>query len=205
MTRQYYLGVLSLAVSLTIAGLWFWNRPAKIAYAETSVILNQFGEAIKARKQFEESQKEWDKNLKDLNDSLMTAMERMKERYDKASSSDKDSLRIHLQRRNEDLQRYTNAVKKMSQEKEKELMDPVISKVNSFLDAWGKAHGYDLILGTMSGGNILQANSDLNVTSKVMKDINEHYKNLPAASEGPKTETSGDLAPRMIAGQGTKQ
>jgi Skp family chaperone for outer membrane proteins len=128
----------------------------------------------------------------------MAAMERMKDQYDKATQNGKDTLRNLLQKRNDDLQRYTNAVKKMSVDKEKELMDPVIRKLNSHLDAWGRRNGYDLVLGTMTGGNILQANAELNVTSQVLKDLNETYKDLPSA--GPVAK-----AGRVEAGVGTRE
>lgn len=160
----------------------FTHRAPKVAYAETSVLMAEFSEAILARKQYEEAQKEWDRNLKALNDSLMAGMQRMKSEYDRASKQGKDSLRAVLETRNDDIQRYTQAVKQKAQEKEKELMDPVLRKLNSFLEQWGKQNGYDLIFGTMSGGNILQANSGFNVTTAVLKEINQQYRQLPQAS-----------------------
>jgi outer membrane protein len=179
-------------VSLALAAIAFaWNiihKAPQIGYAETTVLMTEFTEAIQARKQFEEAQKEWDKNLKMLNDSLMSGVARMKAGYDKASKAQQDSMRTGLQKRNDDLQRYTNAVKQKSEEKERELMDPVVKKINSFLDLWGKQHGYDIIFGTMQGGNVLQANQRMNVTAMVLKDLNDHYKDLPAAK--PDTDTS---------------
>jgi outer membrane protein len=70
-------------------------------------------------------------------------------------------------------------VKQQAAAKDGELMDPVVKKVNSFLDLWGKQHGYDLIFGTMSGGNVLQANPAFNVTAAVLKDLNAQYKSVP--------------------------
>jgi outer membrane protein len=177
--KSHIFSVLALATAI---GALIWHkmdRPPKIAYVETAVIMSQFSEAIKAKHQFEESQKEWDANLKRLNDSLMATMSRMKTEYDKAPVPDKKKMRDELDKRNDDYQRYTGAVKKMSQDKEQELMEPVIKKINGFLDIWGSQHGYDLIFGTMSGGNILQAKAAFNATSKVLYDMNEQYKDLP--------------------------
>ena len=180
--KQIGLVLVAIVLALGSIGLQFWKKPPKIGYAETSVLLSEFSEAIQARKEFEAAQKEWDKNLKILNDSLMAGMETMKRDFDKASQAQKEAMKTTFQKRNDDLQRYTNAIKKKSMEKEKELMEPVIKKVNSYLDLWGKQHHYDLILGTMSGGNILQANANMNVTSEVLKDLNQMYHDLPEIS-----------------------
>jgi outer membrane protein len=170
-----------VALAAALAGTaWnIFNRPPRVGYAETAVLMAEFSEAIKAKHRFEEAQKEWDKNLKSLNDSLLAAMDRMKAQFDIAGKAGKDSLRRDFEGRNDDYQRYVEAVKKMSQEKEQELMNPVIRKMNSYMEIWGKQHGYDLILGTMQGGNILQADTDLNLTSRILKDLNEQYVEFP--------------------------
>lgn len=174
------LSIFAIAISLGALAWNFFKSSPRVAYAENAVLMTEFSEAVSARKSFEGSQKEWDKNLKALNDSLTAHMEVMKRDYDGASKAAKDSLRFRLQKRNDDLQRYTEAVKQMAVEKEKELMDPVIRKLNAYLDQWGREHRYDLVLGTMTGGNILQANPRLNVTAQVLKDLNDHYRALPA-------------------------
>lgn len=193
-------GILALIVAVTTACFGYWKRPAKIGYAETSEILSKFNEAVDARRLYLESQKEWDRNLKILNDSLTAAMDVMKQRYDKATQTEKEHLRDNLRKRNEDLQRYTNAVKQLAQDRERALMDPVIKKVNSFLSDWGNEHGYDLIFGTMSGGNILHASKVMNVTVDVLNGINEHYRNLPTrGKDSAETSTGIGAAPSVPA------
>jgi outer membrane protein len=168
-----------IVLSLGAASLSWLQRGPSVGYAETAVLMSEFSESIKARKEFEASQKEWDRNLALLNDSLTTAMETMKSRYDRASAVEKDAMRALLEKRNDDLHRYTEAVRRMSQDKEQELTEPVVRKINTFLASWGEKHGYDLILGTLSGGNILQADPRLNVTRRVLKDLNAEYRDLP--------------------------
>jgi outer membrane protein len=174
-----------LAVLLGAAALFSstMGRQPKIVYAETSVLLSEFSEAVKARQAYDEEKKTWEKNLKVLNDSLQASMDKLKAGYEKSSPEQRQAMRQNLEKWNADLQRYTNAVKSMSQEKEKKLMEPVINKMNGYLKIWGEEHGYDLILGTMTGGNILQANSALNVTSRLLVDLNQHYKDLPSGTD----------------------
>lgn len=180
--KQNVFGVVAFLISLMVAGLWFWKQAPSIGYAETGVIMSEFTEAIKARKEFEGAQKEWDKNLKRINDSLLATMNRMKQEYEKASPKERAAMSQNLEKWNADLQRYSGAIKRMSEEKEKELMTPVLSKLNGFMKTWGRENGYDMIFGTMNGGNILQAGERFNVTRDLLKDLNESYRDLEKAS-----------------------
>jgi len=197
-TRNFlnWTGPLGLALGACALGLHLANRPPKIAYAETATLMTEFSEAIKARKQFEDQSKEWDGNIKTLNDSLNAAMNKLKVEYEKASPAKKDELRTLLQKRNEDLQRYSNAVKKMSDDKEKELMGPVVKEMNAYMKIWGKQHGYSLIFGTTSGGNILQADAGLDVTSNLLQDLNSHYKDLPVAESAKAAASNSGSGPK---------
>lgn len=175
------------ALALAAAAL-AWNlthRAPKIAYAETSVILNDFSEAIQARKEFDAAQKGWNDTLKALNDNLGAAMEKGKAVFEKASPAQKDSIQKSLNQMNVSLQTYANTAKQLASEKNLQLMDPVIKKVNGFLDTWGKKHGYDMIFGTMTGGNVLQANADFNVTAAVLKDLNAEYRASASSTSTP--------------------
>lgn len=183
--KRWILLVAALLISVVALVVSWTGRGPNIAYAETATLFSEFTESIQARKEFETAQKEWDKNLTILNDSLSAAMEHMKARYDQASPQERIKLRRLLERRDNDLQRYTQAVKQMATEKETTLMEPVVKKINSFMAIWGKEHGYDLILGTQAGGNILQAHASLNVTAALLRDLNEHYRDLPARGTQP--------------------
>jgi outer membrane protein len=173
--RRQAIAIIALLGALISLCLQGFHRAPKIAYAETSVLLSEFSEAVNARTKFEESQKEWDKNLRMLNDSLNAAVERLKSGYDQAGKDQRESMRRDMQKSNESIQRYTAAVKKMSQDKERELMDPVIKKMNGFLAEWGERNGYSLILGTLSGGNILQADTKMNLTAPILADMNAAF------------------------------
>ncbi|HEX2957708.1 MAG TPA: OmpH family outer membrane protein [Chitinispirillaceae bacterium] len=64
--------------------------------------------------------------------------------------------------------------------REQELMQPVIDKINKFMELWGAKHGYRFVFGTMAGGNIVMADRKYDVTTKVIQDLNEHYKKAMA-------------------------
>lgn len=179
--KQWIPAGLVLTITMSIMALMWAHRGPKVGYAETSVLMSQFSESIKAQKAFEDDQKEWENNLKLINDSLNASMNRLKLGYEKAPKKDQETMRDNLEKWNDNLQRYKEAVKTMSEDREKELMEPVIGKLNEFLKQWGKQHGYDILFGATSGGNLLQANTAFDVTSQLLSDLNERYKDVPNA------------------------
>jgi hypothetical protein len=44
--KQHITGLVALVFALGAIGLHFWERPVKIAYAETSILLKEFSEAV---------------------------------------------------------------------------------------------------------------------------------------------------------------
>lgn len=190
--KQQGTGLLALLAALIAIGFHFQKRSPKIGYAETAVLMSDFSEAIEAKAEFRKFQNEWDANLKRINDSLTAAMNALKADYDKVSPKERDALERNLARWNQDLQRYTQAVKRMSEEKEKELIAPVLNKMNAFMKTWGEENGFDMIFGTASGGNILQASSALNMTKDLLRDMNAFYRRLPPAADTGSSPASVD-------------
>lgn len=190
--RRHALSLLALGLAAAALTLNLLNRPPKVGYVQTQTLMDGFVEAKRAKAEFETAQKEWDSNLKRLNDSLNASMERMKAGYDRADEKGRQRFQEDLERRNEDLQRYTLAVKSLAEAKEKELLAPVLLKMNNYLDSWGKKQGYDLVFGTMAGGNIVQADKGMDLTEPILADLNRHYEASPGeVTPGPKADTAG--------------
>lgn len=148
----------------------------RIAYVESGKMIANFSEAIKARNLFEEEKGQWEKDLKVIEDSLNTALGNLKSQYEKSGGEKKKQLAASLEKWNTDYARYARIIEQKKITREQELMQPAIDKINKYMEVWGHDHHYDVIFGTMAGGNIIQANKKLDVTMEALHDLNEHYK-----------------------------
>lgn len=169
---------LILVIIIVAAGLatnYYFLTP-KIAYVESSKVIDSFTEAIKARQKLEADVEQWEKELKMIEDSLNTATTELKNGYEKGSNEKKKELAENLDKWNRDYARYSRSVEQKKVAREQELMQPVIDKINKFMEIWGAQHGYRFVFGTMAGGNIVMADRKYDVTTKVIQDLNEHYK-----------------------------
>jgi outer membrane protein len=171
----------STVISLIILGIglttYHFLFVKKIAYVESSKVIDSFSEAIKARKKLEADIEQWDKELKKIEDSLNASSTAFKEGFEKAAHAKKKELAANLEKWNGDYARYGRSIEQKKLTREQELMQPVIEKINKFMEVWGNEHGYQFIFGTMAGGNIVMADRKFDVTNKVIQDLNKHYKN----------------------------
>ncbi len=55
-------------------------------------------------------------------------------------------------------------------------MDSLVSKVRKEIEAYGKSNGYTYILGGGEGGSVLYGNDAKDLTSEILKLLNDNYK-----------------------------
>jgi len=186
------ISVLTVVLGISIFCLVKVLTTPKIGVVDNSTLIANFSEAIAAKKKFDEQKAIWDNNLKTLGDSIKAAVNLMATEYDTASQKRKLELQKNLQKWNEQYANYSNAVGNMAKKREMELLQPVIDKINSFVKSWGTQHGYDIIYGTASGGVILTVSEKLNITDRILADLNKLYGGASASqadSIGNKIDT----------------
>jgi len=180
-----FIIIVLLLVITSIAGYLFVkvNNVAKIGVVDNAVLLSHFSDAIVAGRQFDEEKKRWQQNVTRIEDSVKVAFESMKQNYNEAKPEQKKLLEQNLQKWNEEFSRYTRTVDKMSKEREKELMQPVLERLNSFVKVWAKRNGYQVVIGTGGGGVVLSAADQVNITDKIIEDLNKYYGNMQKDTE----------------------
>ena len=167
-----------LAALLAAAGLSAYltkRTQPRVGVVDNNVLMSQFSEAIQAQKNLDALEAEWKANIKTIGDSLHSVMDSLSDRYAKANEADRKKMQDHLNHWNEEYSRYTGAVEKMRTLKQKEILTPVLEKVNGFVRNWASQHGYQILLGTGNGGVILSVAEAQNVTHEVLADLNKLY------------------------------
>ena len=66
---------------------------------------------------------------------------------------------------------------KMAQ-REGEIMNAVLSRINAVAQNYGEEHGFDIILGSSGDGNILYGRETIDITDEVMEALNREYQDV---------------------------
>ena len=164
----------SLAIVLSL--LNFFNTP-RIAYINSSILLQKYSAAKKAQATLDEEKKEWEDNIRTLEKEIN---ELNKEAMEKGASWSKSKLakfKKKLNNKQKDYFKYRSAIEEKSAKREKELMQPVFDNLNSLFEEYGKLKHYDIIFGTVAGGNILFGVDKIDITDEFLKYANKKANN----------------------------
>jgi len=169
-------GITALLAVALATGLWL-TRPS-VAYIDSARLMQQYDGAIAVRQQLQERQREWRGNVQ----TLRAETSALGEQLTQASLSPKDiqATRDSLQASQRRLARYRRAVEQKAQSMQKDLMQPVYDQLNADIRRFGNEEGYDLIFGTVSGGNILYAKEATDITDAFLASIGN--EGIPEAS-----------------------
>ncbi len=173
--------LLFLGLASGVGGALAAEKPIKIATISIQNILDKSKAAQEAKKALEaEFEKYRVKLEKDQN-----ALEALRAEIEKKSSVWSDDVRGEKEREYQRLAREfgikNEDAKVAMQQKEKQLMDPVLKELHGVIEEFGKKNGYTLILeysmkGLRTRTGLLYADDALDVSDAVQKELDKRMK-----------------------------
>lgn len=167
--------VISLMAAILILGSNAFAKELKIGYIHSQRILSEFQESVEAQRTLDDEQKKWVEEARKKEQEI-TQLEDELENQSLLLSEEKKSERMQeIQSKYMDYQRFQQEIwgenGKLYQ-RNKELTQPIIDKVNEVIRKIGEAEDYDIIFDA-AVGNIVYAKDDFDITSKVLDELNQ--------------------------------
>jgi outer membrane protein len=88
------------------------------------------------------------------------------------AATEKKILEEKLNKQRQELYRYKTAVEQKYRAEDDKLSQGVLNQINSFVEAYGKKNGYDIILGTTNSGNLMYGKIGIDLTEEIIKELN---------------------------------
>jgi outer membrane protein len=152
------------------------NGEGKIAYIESGKLLDGYQGMKDARRAFEAKAKGWERQ----NEALITGFRSAVEAYQKQAASltaeQRAATEQKLQGQQQQAGMQQEKLQRQAQEEEAKLTQTVLSSLNKKVEAYGKAHGYKLILIAAPSGTIAYGQKDLDITTPVLAYLNAEYR-----------------------------
>ncbi|MFN4145577.1 MAG: OmpH family outer membrane protein [Runella sp.] len=148
----------------------------KIGWTNVDYIISVLPESKKIENELQIQQQQIGKAIQDKQKELQD----LYEAYQKNASKWSDIIRAdkekQIQTRGQELEEFQRSSQESLQRKQQQLLQPVLVKINTAIEAVGKENGYTYILNMDAGANstpiILFAGSDdLNVSNLVLKKL----------------------------------
>ena len=159
--------IMTILVTISSCG----KEPQKSAWVETGRIFSSFKGTQELEAKFKDDFKEEDRIL----DSLMSVI-RLVEDQIKAGVKPDPQMK---EKYNSDIDLYQRLAGSFEPRKEKardELTRQVWTQINGYLMEYGKSKNYAFIFGAKGSGELMYADTSLNVTNDAIEFINGKYE-----------------------------
>ncbi len=164
----------SFIAALYAAGISTWRevKQDKIAYVNSNTLLLEYAGAKEAREKVEARTTEWNKNIQTLEDELKAMNDAYKAERQELKAEQLAEKEDALRSKHQEYMKYKHSVQQKAEELEVELTQPVLEELNRYIAEYGTEKGYRVILGTLSGGNILYGQDAADITTDVLNYAN---------------------------------
>ncbi len=158
---------LLIAAVLLIGASQTITAQAKMAHVDTGEIMAKMPAMLDAQKQLEALSKTYDAEYKKMVDEYQTKLKK----YETESATVTDAVNADRSKEVQDMQKrivdYRDNAQKELQQKESDIVKPLMDKVKASIQKVGKAKGFQYIV---DGSSLLLADGP-NLTADVKKDL----------------------------------
>ena len=152
------------------------NFAGKLAYVESNKMLDGYQGMKDARKSFEGKARSWERQNQSMLASFKAAVEAYQKQAPTLSPEQRAASEQKLQAQQQQVAQQQQQLQGQAQEEEAKLTQTVLSSVNKKVEAYGKAHGYKLILIAAPSGTIAYGEKNLDITTPVLAYLNAEYR-----------------------------
>ncbi len=147
-----------------------------IVYVESAKLLDGYQGMKDARRSFEAKAKGWERQNQALVTSFRTAVEQYQKTAASLTPEQRAAAEQQLQQKQQQGAVEQQKIQQQAQEAEGKLTQTVLTSVNKKVEAYGKAHGYKMILIAAPSGTIAYGEKALDVTTPVLAYLNSEYR-----------------------------
>jgi outer membrane protein len=180
---------LALVLSPAVATPMFAQGPQKIAYVDSKVILSRAPGRQAAEDQFNKEMEASRGQVQKMGDSLQTMIADYQKAQATLAANVREQREAAIRKKQEDYQSRAGALDQQMQQRQMELVKPIMDQIRKVLDEIRQEDGYAFILDAGSdAGVIVAADRNLDITEKVITRL----KPVPitaAAPGAPKNDT----------------
>src|SRR5215203_658931 len=172
---------LALAL-LTVLSLPARAQGVKVAYVQTSVLLEQAPGRAEAEAQFDKETGTYRDQIKRMSDSLNAMIGDFQKRQATLAPAARESQTKGIQAKEAEYQRRTQELEQKAQGRQSELVQPILDKIKQAIEDVRAEGGYAMIFNADQGSPIVAVDKSLNVTDRVLTKL----KGTTAAAPAPR-------------------
>jgi len=156
---------------LTALSLPARAQGVKVAYVQTSDLLDQAPGRAEAEAQFDKETGGYRDQIKRMSDSLNAMVADFQKRQATLTPAARETQGKGLQAKEQEYQRRTQELEQKAQGRQSELVQPILDKVKAAIEEVRVEGGYAMIFNADQGSPIVAVDKSLNVTDRVLSKL----------------------------------
>jgi outer membrane protein len=164
---------------------------AKFAYVNSQIILQAAPGRSEAEVAFQKDYQGLEAQAKKLTDSLQVLTVAFQKEEPGLSPQVRESRMKVLRDRENEFENKVQALREQAQQREAELMQPIIDNIKKVLEDFRAENGYTFIFDVAQGTMIVAADKNLDVTERVVAKLRLSAPKTTAKPAGPTTVPAG--------------
>ena len=176
------LRVAPLALALlTALSLPARAQGVKVAYVQTSVLLDQAPGRAEAEAQFDKETAGYRDQIKRMSDSLDAMVTAFQKRQATLAAATREAQAKDISTKQAEYQRRTQELEQKAQGRQNELVQPILDKIKQAIEDVRAEGGYAMIFNADQGSPIVAVDKSLNVTDRVLSKLKGTTASAPTA------------------------
>lgn len=172
------LSLIVLTVITWLGMLWLvftLNKQPQIAYVQSVYLVENYKGTKEAYQVLQKKVVQWQANLDSLKSVYQEAITTYNTNKDKLEKEALMALEKDLLFKQQNLEKYQGIVQQKQAEEDQKLTQGVYAQIDSYLKAYAKEQGYDLVIGANAEGTVLYGSEGFDITEEVLDIINQQY------------------------------
>jgi outer membrane protein len=172
-------------VLLAAAAIPTRAQGVKLAFVQTSALLEQAPGRAEAEAQFEKETGGYREQIKRMSDSLNAMVSAFEKRQASLAAATRDAQAKDIQSREAEYQRRSRDLEQKAQARQSELVQPILDKIKQAIEDVRVEGGFTMIFNADQGSPIVAVDKNLNVTDRVLTKLRG-----TATTSAPRPSTS---------------
>lgn len=182
---------------LTLGAAGASAQGQKIGFIRSSVLLDQAPGKAEAEAQFDKETAGYRDQIKRMSDSLDAMVASFQKAQASMSATTRDARQKELQAKNAEYQRRSADLQQKAQQRQGELVQPILDKVKGAIEDVRVEGGYSFILNADEGSSIVAMDKNLDLTEKVLAKLRAGGTATKPATPAPAGAPSGVTRPTV--------
>jgi outer membrane protein len=195
-----FFRAMPLALAVAVGALLSGAASAqaqKNAYIRSSVLLDQAPGRAEAQQQFEKETAPFSDQIKRMRDSLNLMITNYTKAQATLTPAARESRGRDIQGKEAEYQRRTNELQQKAQQREAELVQPILDRVKGAIEDVRIEGGYSFVFNADQGSSLVAMDKNLDITDRVLAKLRSTTAAAPKPATGaPTAAPSGVTRPQ---------